>query len=318
MTAFIASDNRICALFGIRFPVISGGMVWVSGWRLAAAVSNTGGLGLIGSGSMTPDMLARHIEKTRQSTVHPFGVNVPLALGHAEANLQVCLEQKVPVVFTAAGNPEIWTTRLRDAGILVAHVVPSVRLARKAADAGCHAVVAEGIEAGGHNGRDGITSLILWPAVAEAVSIPVIAAGGIGTGVTLAAALTLGADGVQMGTRFAVTTESSAHIRYKQACVEAAAEDARLYNLQQMPIRALRNRYVRDFVERELQGCAPHTLREFRGTGRSRKGIFEGDIDDGELVAGQVCGLIHDIPDVSDAMARILEEYIDTIRRRNG
>jgi len=303
------SNNRVCRLFGIQYPIIQGGMVWAAGWKLASAVSNAGGLGLVGAGSMKPELLREHIRQMTSATSNPFGVNIPLASKYSADQVTVCLEEKVKIVFTAAGSPKLHTARLKDAGIAVVHVVPNALLAQKVADAGCDAVVAEGTEAGGHNGRELLTSLVLWPSVADAVTIPFIAAGGIGDGRAMAAAFALGAEGVQLGTRFAVTKESSAHEAYKQACVQATGGAARIYNFGHMPIRSLLNDYVQQFCEMEAAGESVESLQTFRGQGRSKRGVFEGDIAGGELVAGQTCEAIRDIPTVQELMTRLLTEF---------
>ncbi|MBN2340420.1 MAG: nitronate monooxygenase [Deltaproteobacteria bacterium] len=303
------SQNEICRLFGIQFPVVQGGMVWASGWRLASAVSNAGGLGLLGSGSMKPELLEEHIDKTVVATSRPFGVNIPLAGTYGAAHVDVCLQKKVKIVFTAAGSPKIHTPRLKEAGVTVVHVVPNALLAKKAEACGCDAVVAEGTEAGGHNGREGLTSLVMWPSVADAVSIPMIAAGGIGDGRAMRAAFILGAKGVQLGTRFAATVESTAHLKYKEACVQADGGQARIYNLQHMPIRSLMNDYVKEFCSLEAAGTPVEELQRLRGKGRSQKGVFEGDVNQGELVAGQICERIKDIPTVQELMTRLLDGF---------
>ncbi|MBN2804682.1 MAG: nitronate monooxygenase [Deltaproteobacteria bacterium] len=307
MTFF--KDNPVCNLFKIDFPVISGGMVWASGARLAAAVSNAGGLGLIGAGSMKPELLEEHIDKAFKATKHPFGVNIPLMIGHSKDHIDICIEKKVQVVFTAAGNPALYTQKLKDAGITVAHVVPNAKLALKAQNSGCDAVVAEGTEAGGHNGKDGLTSLVLWPSVADKVKIPLIAAGGIGTGRAMAAAFALGASGVQIGTRFAVSTESTAHQNYKDACVKADGGSVRIFNTAHMPIRALLNPYVNEYIKKECAGESIESLLSFRGKGRTKTGIFEGDIEDGEMDAGQVCELINEVLPVKEIMNRLIEQF---------
>jgi enoyl-[acyl-carrier protein] reductase II len=300
-------------LLGTRFPIVQGGMIWVSGWRLAAAVSAAGGLGLIGAGSMDAALLAEHIGRLRAATGAPFGVNVPLTHRHADACLGACLDAAVPAVFTSAGTPRKHTARLREAGIKVAHVVPSAALARKAWAAGCDAVVAEGTEAGGHNGFEELTSLCLWPAVARAVSIPVIAAGGVADGRGLAAALALGCAGVQVGTRFALTGESSAHPDFKRAALESGEGAARLYLRRLMPTRALSNAYLERVLAAEAAGAGRDELLAMRGPGRSRKGIFDGDLDEGELEIGQVAGRITDLPSAADVVARMIEEYREVV-----
>lgn len=303
------ATNEICKLFGIQYPVVQGGMVWASGWKLAVAVSNAGGLGLIGAGSMQPEVLASHIDSAKAATHMPVGVNIPLAGNYAADHVDVCLQKQIRIVFTAAGSPKLYTSKLKEAGITVAHVVPNALLATKVEAAGCDAVVAEGTEAGGHNGREGMTSMVMWPSVKDAVHIPMIAAGGIGDGRSMRAAFVLGAKGVQLGTRFAVTKESTAHDNYKQACLGAKGGDARIYNWRHMPIRSLNNSYVTQFCQMEAQGASVEELAEFRSKGRSRHGVFDGDIHNGELVAGQICESIHDIPHVQEFMIRLITEF---------
>ncbi|MCP4679791.1 MAG: nitronate monooxygenase [Deltaproteobacteria bacterium] len=302
-------QTRVAALFDIHYPIVQGGMIWVSGWRLAAAVSNAGGLGLLGAGSMRPDLLDEHITKLLRASSAPFGVNIPVSNEHAEAFVEICLQRRVNAIFTSAGSPRKFTPRLKEAGVTVAHVVPSVTLARKVEAAGCDAVVAEGVEAGGHNGFEEITSINLWPAVADAVSIPVIAAGGIVDGRGMAAALALGADGVQVGTRFAVTEESSASTRYKDAVVGAAETDAKLYLRRHMPTRALVNAYLQDAIEAEASGASKVELAAIRGVGRARRGIFEGDINEGEMEIGQAAGRVLEILPAAQVVRRIVDEY---------
>ncbi len=305
--------TRVSALFGIRYPVVQGGMIWVSGWRLAAAVSNTGGLGLIGAGSMSPELLDEHIMKLREATDARFGVNIPVSNRHADGFVRVCLQRGVEAVFTSAGSPRKFTQRLKEAGVVVAHVAPSVALAKKVEAAGCDAVVAEGTEAGGHNGFEEITSINLWPAVADAVSIPVIAAGGIVDGRGVAAALALGASGVQLGTRFALTKESSASQRYKEAVVRADERDTRLYLRRYMPTRALINAYVQDAIEAEASGAPQAELAAIRGVGRARRGIFEGDENQGEMEIGQAAGRVFEILSAAQVVQKIVAEYEGTV-----
>lgn len=300
-------------LLGTRYPVVQGGMIWVSGWRLSAAVSAAGGLGLIGAGSMDADLLGEHVRKLRAATSEPFGVNVPLTHRHAVPCLDLCREAGVPVVFTSAGSPRTHTARLQEAGIRVIHVVPSAALARKAAAAGCDAVVAEGTEAGGHNGFEELTSLCLWPAVVRSVPIPVIAAGGVADGRGLAAALALGCSGVQVGTRFALTAESSAHPAYKRAARESGEGAARLYLRRAMPTRAIVNPYVARVLEAEAAGASREELLALRGKGRSRAGIFEGELEEGELEIGQVASGIDDLPSAAEVVARMIDEYREVI-----
>jgi enoyl-[acyl-carrier protein] reductase II len=310
--------TRVTELFGIRFPIVQGGMAWVSGWKLASAVSNAGGLGLIGAASMTPDLLRAHIEKMRRASDKPFGVNIPLAERHADEAIAVCLDLGVKIVFTAAGSPKRFNPRLKEAGITVVHVVPSAKLARKVEDAGCDAVVAEGHESGGHAGFEEITSLCLWPGVADAVRIPVIAAGGLMDGRGLVAALALGADGVQVGSRFAVTVESSASQAYKEAAVAAGEADARLYLRRVMPTRSLANDYVNRVLEAEGRGAAAEELRDIRGRFRAKKGIFEGDLVEGDLEIGQVAGRLRGIPSAGQVVEEMIDEYWRTVEGLSG
>ncbi|NLN61887.1 MAG: nitronate monooxygenase [Myxococcales bacterium] len=308
-------NTALTERLGIRAPIVSGGMVWASGWRLASAVSNCGGLGLLGAGSMTEELLRTHIEKMRATTSAPFGVNIPLLNRHAETHIATCIDMGVPVVCTAAGNPVLYTARLKDAGITVMHVVPSARLAQKAASCGCDVVVAEGVEAGGHNGRDALTSLVLWPSVVDAVSVPVVAAGGVVDGRQMAAALALGAAGVQVGTRFAVTQESSASAAYKQACVDAPEGQAVQFLRDDTPVRALRNAYVTDMRTREAAGTDAETLRALRGKFRAKQGIFEGDLDAGELSASQAVGAISQVLSVANVFDAFQRDLARAIRR---
>lgn len=305
--------NRICELFGIRYPIVQAGMVWCSGWKLASAVSNKGGLGLIGSGSMYPDVLEVHIRKCKMATDKPFGVNVPLIYPDIDRHMEIIIREKVPVVFTSAGNPAAWTGYLKENGITVVHVVPNVKLALKCEQKGVDAVVCEGFEAGGHNGRDEITTMCLIPQVADAVSVPVIAAGGIGDGRAVAAAIALGADGVQIGSRFAVTLESSAHEKFKKIVTEADDSATMLTMKQIMPVRLLRNRFFDEIRNLEERCADVQELRNHLGKSRAKKGIFEGDLVNGELEIGQVAGLISDVPKAGDLFDRILQEYDQTV-----
>ena len=302
-------STRMTELFGIQYPIVQGGMVWTAGWRLAHAVSEAGGLGLIGAGSMTPELLEEHIEKIQLRCSRPYGVNIPIAHSRAENQVEVCIEKKVPIVFMSAGSPKRFTAALQGHGITVVHVVPSATLAKKAEAAGCNAVVAEGTEAGGHNGFDEITSQVLWPSVCDAVSIPVIAAGGVADGRGLASALALGADGVQVGTRFAVTEESSASEAYKRAVTESPEAAARLFLRCFMPTRALENDFVRQALEAESLGATQEELSELLGRGRARSGIFDGDVAQGDLEVGQVAFRIRDIPKAGDVVASMVQDY---------
>lgn len=302
-------ENRITTLFGIRYPVVAGGMVWCSGWRLAAAVSEAGGLGLIGSGSMTPELLREHIRKCRAATSRPFGVNVPLAYRYAPQLMDVITEERVPAVFTSAGNPATWTARLHDAGCRVAHVVSSSKFALKSREAGVDAVVAEGFEAGGHNGREETTTMALVPQVRQAVDLPLIAAGGIATGAGMLAAFALGAEGCQLGTRFALTQESSACEAFKRRCVEVQEGDTILTLKKAIPTRLVRNGFCRTVEEAESRGATAEELLALVGRGRPKRGIFEGDLDEGELEIGQIAALINDLPSAGDILRRLVAEY---------
>lgn len=302
-------NNRVANLFGIRYPVVSGGMVWCSGWRLAAAVSEAGGLGLIGSGSMTPELLREHIRKCRNATDKPFGVNVPLMYRYAEQIMHVIADEGVPVVFTSAGNPKTWTGFLHDAGCKVAHVVSSSRFALKSRDAGVDAVVAEGFEAGGHNGREESTTMVLVPQVRSAIDIPLIAAGGIASGEGIAAAFALGAEGVQMGTRFALTQESSASDAFKRLCIGLDEGGTMLALKKLSPTRLIRNDFYDRVAEAESRGATAEELGELLGRGRSRLGIFEGDLSEGELEIGQIASFIRDLPTAGEVVGRVVGEY---------
>lgn len=306
-------NNRVANLFGIRYPVVSGGMVWCSGWRLAAAVSEAGGLGLIGSGSMTPELLREHIRKCRNATDKPFGVNVPLMYRYAEQIMHVIADEGVPVVFTSAGNPKTWTGFLHDAGCKVAHVVSSSRFALKSRDAGVDAVVAEGFEAGGHNGREESTTMVLVPQVRSAIDIPLIAAGGIASGEGMAAAFALGAEGVQMGTRFALTQESSASDAFKRLCIGLDEGGTMLALKKLSPTRLIRNDFYDRVAEAESRGATAEELSELLGRGRSRLGIFEGDLSEGELEIGQIASFIRDLPTAGEVVGRVVGEYEKTV-----
>lgn len=302
-------NNRVSTLFGIRYPIIAGGMVWCSGWRLAAAVSEAGGLGLIGSGSMTPELLREHIRKCRNATDKPFGVNVPLMYRYTEQIMHVVADEGVPVVFTSAGNPKTWTGFLHDSGCKVAQVVSSSRFALKSRDAGVDAIVAEGFEAGGHNGREESTTMVLVPQVRSAVDIPLIAAGGIASGAGMAATFALGAEGVQMGTRFALTQESSASDRFKRLCIGLDEGGTMLALKKLSPTRLIRNDFYDRVAEAENRGATAEELSELLGRGRTRLGIFEGDLSEGELEIGQIASFIRDLPTAGEVVARIVGEY---------
>lgn len=308
-------NNRICDLFGIRYPVISGGMVWCSGWELASAVSNAGGLGLIGAGSMHPEVLREHIRKCKAATDKPFGVNVPLLYPEMETIIQIIIEEKVPVVFTSAGNPKTWTTKLKEQGIKVAHVVSSSKFARKCEEAGVDAVVAEGFEAGGHNGREETTTMCLIPAVRQATTLPLIAAGGIGTGASVAAAFALGAEGVQIGTRFALSVESSAHENFKSLCLNLNEGDTRLVLKQLAPTRLVKSDFLTAVEEAERRGASVEEMKELLGKGRAKKGIFEGNLQEGELEIGQIASLFHRQETVAEIMESLVEDYRQAVAR---
>lgn len=301
--------SKISDLFGIQYPVIQGGMVWCSGWRLASAVSNAGGLGLIGAGSMHPEVLREHIRKCKVATEKPFGVNVPLMYPEIETLMHILMEEEVKIVFTSAGNPKAWTQRLKDHGMKVAHVVSSSKFAAKCEEAGVDAIVAEGFEAGGHNGREETTTLCLIPAVRRATSLPLVAAGGIGNGQAMLAAFALGADGVQMGTRFALTKESSAHENFKDLCLNLKEGDTKLLLKKLSPTRLVKGDFSTAVEEAEARGASADELRELLGKGRAKKGIFEGDLQEGELEIGQVAALFWEQQSVEEVMREIIRDY---------
>src|SRR5690554_4998534 len=305
--------NRVCSLFGIEYPIIQAGMVWCSGWRLASAVSNSGGLGLIGAGSMHPDTLREHIQKCKKATDRPFGVNIPLMYPQIEEIMQIVIEEKVPIVFTSAGNPKTWTSKLKDEGILVAHVVSSSKFAMKATEAGVDAVVAEGFEAGGHNGREETTTIALIPQVRKATDLPLIAAGGISSGESMAAVMALGAEGVQVGTRFALTLESSASDEFKQKCITLNEGDTIVSLKKVTPVRLIKNEFYQQVKELEDKGSTAEELRELLGRGRSKKGIFEGDLKDGELEIGQIASDIKQITSAAQVVEDMITRYNLTI-----
>lgn len=302
-------NNRVTQLFNTKYPIIQAGMIWASGWRLASAVSNAGGLGLIGSGSMYPEVLRTHIKKCRAATPKPFGVNVPLLYPDIDKHIAVIIEEKVPIVFTSAGNPKTWTKLLKDNGIKVVHVVSSSKFALKAEHAGCDAVVAEGFEAGGHNGIEETTTMVLIPAVCEAVNIPVIAAGGIATGRQMLASMILGAAGVQVGSRFVASNEASAHFNFKQAVVESSEGDTMLSLKQLTPVRLLKNNFFTE-VQKAEQRCAPtEELAILLGKGRAKKGMFEGQLEEGELEIGQVSAGIKSIQPAAEIVKELWNEF---------
>ena len=308
MTPF---KNRVTELFGIDYPIIQAGMIWASGWRLASAVSNAGGLGIIGSGSMYPDVLQEHIRKCKSATVHPFGVNVPLLYPDIDKHIQIIMEEGVKIVFTSAGNPKTWTSILKEKGITVVHVVSSSKFAKKSEDAGCDAVVAEGFEAGGHNGREETTTMVLIPAVVNAVKIPVIAAGGIADGRQMLAAMVLGAEGVQMGSRFVASEEASSHISFKKAVINSNEGDTQLTLKQLTPVRVIKNEFFRQVQEAELKGATVEELNALLGRARAKKGMFEGNLAEGELEIGQVSALLDDILPAGAIVKKVWKEFTD-------
>jgi enoyl-[acyl-carrier protein] reductase II len=301
--------NRITSLFNIQYPIIQAGMIWCSGWELASAVSQAGGLGLIGAGSMYPEVLRSHIRKCRAATSQPFGVNVPLLYPDVHLLMEVILEEQVPIVFTSAGNPHTWTARLQEKGLKVVHVVSNVKFAAKSAEAGVDAVVAEGFEAGGHNGREETTTFCLIPLVRQAVDLPLIAAGGIGNGRGLFGALALGAEGVQVGSRFAASVESSAHPDFKKSIVAAREGDTQLSLKQLTPVRLLKNKFYEQVAAAERRGASPEELALLLGARRARHGMFEGDLDNGELEIGQVAALINKIMPAGDIVRQMWQEF---------
>lgn len=306
--------NRITSLFQVEHPIIQGGMVWCSGWRLASAVSNAGGLGLLGAGSMHPDTLREHIQKCRKATDRPFGVNVPLMYPQIDEIMNLLVEEEVKIVFTSAGNPKLWTPFLKEHGMTVVHVVSSSKFARKCEEAGVDAVVAEGFEAGGHNGREETTTLCLIPAVRRATSLPLIAAGGIGTGRGMLAAMALGAEGVQIGTRFALTEESSAHPGFKAHGLFLEEGDTKLLLMKLSPTRLVKGGFRQAVEEAEARGASADELRELLGRGRAKLGIFEGDLENGELELGQVASLFRQSQTVAEVMKEITTEYDEALR----
>lgn len=301
--------NKICELFKVKYPIVQGGMIWCSGWELASAVSNAGGLGIIGSGSMYPEVLKIHVKKCKEATDKPFAVNLPMLYPDIDKHVETIIENKVPIVFTSAGNPKTWTKHLQDHGIVVVHVVSSVKFALKAQDAGVNAVVAEGFEAGGHNGRDETTTLCLIPMVADAIDIPLIAAGGIGNGRSMLAAMNLGADGVQLGSRFVASEESSGHAHFKQKVVEAKEGDTMLTLKELTPVRLLKNGFHDQVMEAYNQRASVERLKELLGRGRAKKGMFEGDLTEGELEIGQVSAYIDDVKPAGVIVNDLLTEF---------
>ncbi|HNA19258.1 MAG: Nitronate monooxygenase [Bacteroidetes bacterium ADurb.BinA245] len=304
-------SNRVTQLFNIEFPIIQAGMIWASGWRLASAVSNAGGLGIIGAGSMYPEVLKEHIQKCKAATSKPFGVNLPLLYPDIEKHVQILIEQGVKIVFTSAGNPQTWTGILKQKGITVVHVVSSTKFALKSEAAGCDAVVAEGFEAGGHNGREETTTMVLIPAVAHAVKIPVIAAGGIATGKQMLAAMVLGAEGVQMGSRFVASEEASSHLNFKRAVINAAEGDTQLSLKQLTPVRLLKNDFFKKVQDAEIKGASKEELMAILGRARAKKGMFEGDLQEGELEIGQVSSLLKEILPAGDIVKNVWKEFMN-------
>lgn len=307
--------NRICRLFKIKYPIIQGGMVWCSGWRLASAVSNAGGLGLLGAGSMHPENLREHIRKCKAATTKPFGVNVPLLYPQIEDIMQVLVDEGVQIVFTSAGSPKAWTPFLHDHGIKVAHVVASTRFAQKCEEAGVDAVVAEGFEAGGHNGREETTTMCLIPAIRRVCSLPLIAAGGIATGEGILAVQALGAEGVQMGTRFALTEESSAHFNFKDKCLQLKEGDTMLSLKQLAPTRLVKNEFYQQVAEAENRRASVDEMKTLLGKGRAKKGIFEGDLFEGELEIGQAASLVSRLDPVETVMKELITDYNLALRK---
>jgi len=303
-------SNRITQLFNIDYPIIQAGMIWASGWKLASAVSSAGALGIIGAGSMYPDVLREHIEKCKSATNKPFGVNIPLLYPDIDKHIQIVIDEGIKIVFTSAGNPKTWTPLFKRNGITVVHVVSSSKFALKAQDAGCDAVVAEGFEAGGHNGREETTTMVLVPAICKAVSIPVIAAGGIATGRQMLATMVMGAEGVQMGSRFVASEEASSHINFKQAVINAAEGDTFLSLKKLTPVRLIKNKFFQQIQEAELRGASDAELREMLGRSRAKKGMHEGNLDEGELEIGQVSALLDDILPAGKIVETVWKEFI--------
>jgi enoyl-[acyl-carrier protein] reductase II len=306
-------SNRITHLFGINYPIIQAGMIWASGWRLASAVSNAGALGLIGSGSMYPDVLREQIRKCKSATVRSFGVNVPLLYPDIDKHIQIIIEEGVKIVFTSAGNPKTWTSVLKEKGITVVHVVSSSKFAIKAEEAGCDAVVAEGFEAGGHNGREETTTMVLIPAVVNAVKIPVIAAGGIATGRQMLAAMVMGAEGVQIGSRFVASEEASSHIEFKKAVISSGEGDTILTLKQLTPVRMLKNKFYQQVQEAEQRGATSDELKSLLGRARAKKGMFEGNLDEGELEIGQVSANIREILPAAKIVDEVWNEFNEAL-----
>jgi len=307
-------NNRVTRLFKIDYPIVQAGMIWASGWKLASAVSNAGGLGLIGSGSMYPDVLKEHIRKCKLATRNPFAVNIPLLYPDIDKHIEAVIEEKVKIVFTSAGNPRTWTPVLKDNGITVVHVISSSTFARKSEAAGCDAVVAEGFEAGGHNGREETTTMVLIPAVVDAVKIPVIAAGGIATGRQMFAAMAMGAEGVQMGSRFVASEEASSHMSFKNAVIGSKEGDTVLTLKQLTPVRMMRNQFYVQVQEAERRGASQEELKTLLGRGRAKKGMFEGNLDEGELEIGQASCLLDSVLPAGDIVKKVWQEFLDGLQ----
>lgn len=301
--------KKVTSLFNIRYPIIQGGMVWASGWKLASAVSNSGGLGLIGAGSMRPENLEEHILKCKKATSKPFGVNVPLLYPEIDKIMKILIDQKISIVFTSAGNPSIWTSKLKNAGCIVVHVVSSVKFAIKAENAGVDAIVAEGFEAGGHNGREETTTMVLIPLIKKVINLPLISAGGIATGKSMAAAICLGADGVQIGSRFVASNEASSHINFKKAVVKAVQGSTVLTLKELTPVRMMKNKFYEEILALYSNGSSSDLLTKHLGKGRAKKGMFEGDLEQGELEIGQVSSQINEIKSVSEIIKDIIQDF---------
>ena len=311
-------QNRITNLFGIKYPIIQAGMIWCSGWELASAVSNAGGLGIIGAGSMYPDILRVQIQKCKQATDKPFAVNLPLLYPDIDKHIATILEEKVPIVFTSAGNPAVWTETLKNAGIKVVHLVSNEKFALKAEGCGVDAIVAEGFEAGGHNGREETTTLVLIPQILKTVKIPVIAAGGIGTGKTMLAAMALGAEAVQIGSRFVATNESSAHQNFKQAVIDAKDGSTQLSLKKLTPVRLIKNKFWEQIAAAEMGGASSEVLSQMLGRARAKKGMFEGDLEEGELEIGQISGYINEIKPAAQIIDEIVNDYNEVLAKLEG
>lgn len=307
--------NRICEIFNIKYPIIQGGMVWCSGWRLASAVSNAGGLGLIGSGSMYPEILRENIQKCKAATDRPFGVNVPLLYPDIDLIMKIIVDEGVKIVFTSAGSPAKWTPYLKEHGIKVAHVVSNTKFAVKCAETGVDVVVAEGFEAGGHNGREETTTMVLVPHVRKVISLPLIAAGGIGSGNAMLAAMCLGAEGVQIGSRFAITKESSAHLNFKNVVMNLPEGGTQLTLKQLAPVRLVKNKFFERVQEAQLKGASVEELKVLLGRGRAKKGMFEGDMDEGELEIGQVSAMISNLQSVEEVILEIINDYHQKLKQ---